>query len=112
MVSDPNGDRVGSLGSTVNVLKNLKLSGNVLICHSGGDAKRTPAYSAMGKVFIPVLDGRPILDHIIEFMEKLPVPENGGVFVVSGDTLLNFNINGVRFDNCGVTGIAYLDGFA
>ncbi len=38
VVADPGGRRVGSLGATVNLLHRLKLSGRVLVCHSGGAA--------------------------------------------------------------------------
>ena len=41
VIADPGGRRVGSLGATVNLLRKLKLSGRVLVCHSGGDARRT-----------------------------------------------------------------------
>ena len=60
VVSDPGGRRVGSLGATVNVLKKLKDANGkrVFICHSGGDARRTPGYAAMGKAFTPMpMDG-------------------------------------------------------
>ena len=56
VVPDPGGRRVGSLGATVNVLRKLDAhSGKkVFICHSGGDARRTPGYAAMGKAFTPM----------------------------------------------------------
>ena len=86
VVPDVGGRRIGSLGATVNVLRRLKrLSGRVLICHSGGDARRTPAYAAMGKAFVPLGDGRPMLDHIVEAMERLPSAP--GVTVCCGDVV-------------------------
>ena len=86
VVPDPGNRRVGSLGATVNVLRGLLAKGQkgrkgqkrqkrILICHSGGDAKRTPGYAAMGKAFVPMADGRPMLDHIVEAMEKLPAKD-------------------------------------
>ena len=62
VVPDPGDRRVGSLGATVNVLRTHFAHPNaqtpklprILICHSGGDAKRTPAYAAMGKAFVPM----------------------------------------------------------
>jgi len=114
VVPDPGNRRVGSLGATVNVLReianlkpqtsNLKL----LICHSGGDAKRTPAYAAMGKAFVPMRDGRPMLDHIVEAMEKLPAKK--GVTVCCGDVIPYLDYGKVDFAASGVTGVAYPDG--
>ncbi|MBR5457271.1 MAG: hypothetical protein IKV56_00770 [Kiritimatiellae bacterium] len=68
VIADPGGKRVGSLGATVNLLKKLKLGGKVLVCHSGGDARRTPGYTAMGKAFVPMADGRSMFENIVETM--------------------------------------------
>lgn len=107
VVPDPGDRRVGSLGATVNVLR--KHAGRrMLICHSGGDAKRTPAYAAMGKAFVPMRDGRPMLDHIIETMEKLP--ERPGVVVCCGDVIPYLDYAKVKLAANGVTGVAYPDG--
>ena len=117
VVPDPGNRRVGSLGATVNVLRLLaqkverKGGGgqrHVLICHSGGDAKRTPGYAAMGKAFVPMADGRPMLDHIVEAMEKLPVKR--GVTVCCGDVIPYLDYGRVAFAPTGVTGVAYPDG--
>lgn len=110
VISDPGGRRVGSLGATVNLLKRLELSGRVLVCHSGGDARRTPGYAAMGKAFVPMKDGRSMFEHIVETMSSLPLPEKGGVLVTSGDVLLDFDYAATDFSRPGVTGVAYPDG--
>lgn len=110
VISDPGGKRVGSLGATVNLLKRLKLSGKVLVCHSGGDARRTPGYAAMGKAFVPMKDGRSMFEHIVETMSSLPLPEKGGVLITSGDVLLDFDYAATDFSRPGVTGVAYPDG--
>ena len=114
VVADPGGRRVGSLGATVNVLKRLKdCSGRrVFICHSGGDARRTPGYAAMGKAFtpMPVDGGVALFDLILANMSKLPVPESGGVLVACGDVLLTFDFEAVDLSGPGVTGIGYRDG--
>jgi len=110
VVSDPGGRRVGSLGATVNLLSRLSLSGKVLVCHSGGDARRTPGYAAMGKAFIPMRDGRSVFDHIVEAMSRLRLPEGGGVVAVSGDVLPTFDFEAADFSRPGVTGVAYADG--
>ena len=113
VVPDPGSRRVGSLGATVNVLRRaLHLqhspSPRILICHSGGDARRTPGYAAMGKAFVPMGDGRPMLDHIIEEMEKLPA--KAGVTVCCGDVIPYLDYGKVKFAPKGVTGVAYPDG--
>ncbi len=111
VVPDPGGRRVGSLGATVNVLRKLRGREGlrrVLICHSGGDAKRTPAYAANGKAFVPMPDGRPLLDHIVAEMERLP--SNAGVTVCCGDVVPYLDAARVRFASRGVTGVAYPGG--
>ena len=112
VIPDPGDRRVGSLGATVNALKLLArrgaARGRVLVCHSGGDAKRTPAYSAMGKAFVPMPDGRPMLDHIVEAMDALP--HAPGIVVCCGDVVPRLDSALVRFAAKGVTGVAYPDG--
>ena len=115
VVPDPGGRRVGSLGATVNVLRRLSKSAEggrkpsrVLICHSGGDARRTPGYAAMGKAFVPMRDARPLLDHIVEAMERLPARR--GVTVCCGDVIPYLDFGAVEFAASGVTGVAYPDG--
>lgn len=110
VIADPGGKRVGSLGATVNALRRTPSGGKVLICHSGGDARRTPGYAAMGKAFVPMRDGRSMFEHIVETMELLPMPETGGLLVCSGDVLLTFDYAAVDLSKGGVTGIAYPDG--
>ena len=108
VVPDPGDRRVGSLGATVNVLRDLPMRGRVLICHSGGDARRTPAYAAMGKAFVPMPDRRPMLDHIIDAMDGLP--DRPGVVVCCGDVIPRLDYSKVEFAARGVTGVAYPDG--
>ncbi len=113
VVPDPGDRRVGSLGATVNVLRlltrrALPARARVLICHSGGDARRTPGYAAMGKAFVPMRDGRPMLDHIVEEMAKLPA--KAGVTVCCGDVIPYLDSARVKFAARGVTGVAYPDG--
>lgn len=111
VVPDPGDRRVGSLGATVNVLRRFrKLTppSRILICHSGGDAKRTPAFSAQGKAFVPMRDRRPLLDHIISEMEKLPARK--GVTICCGDVIPYLDSKKVTFAAKGVTGVAYPDG--
>ena len=112
VVADPGGRRVGSLGATVNVLRMLRrdgrCGGRVLICHSGGDAKRTPSYAALGKAFVPMPDDRPMLDHIVDAMSALPAKP--GLLVCCGDVVPRLDASKVKFAERGVTGVAYPDG--
>ena len=112
VIPDPGDRRVGSLGATVNalrtVLRRKRCPKNLLICHSGGDAKRTPAYAAMGKAFVPMPDSRALLHHIVDAMEALP--SAGGVTVCCGDVIPRLDASEVRFAGKGVTGVAYPDG--
>lgn len=113
VIPDPGDRRVGSLGATVNALRETgwKAGCNerVLICHSGGDSRRTPGFAAIGKAFIPLRDGRPLFEHIVEAMERLPI-NRPGVLVVSGDVLPIFDYSKADLSRPGVTGIAYPDG--
>ena len=60
VIPDEGGVRVGSGGATLSVIKYIKereqtLEGlRILVIHSGGDSKRVPQYSALGKLFSPV----------------------------------------------------------
>lgn len=63
VLADPEGKRVGSGGATFNVLKYISeqektseehfKGKRILVIHSGGDSKRVPQYSAIGKLFSP-----------------------------------------------------------
>lgn len=117
VVPDPGGRRVGSLGSTVNVLrllarKGLAGKGRVLVCHSGGDSKRLPSYAALGKAFVPVpqADGSApsLFEVIVRNMEKLRLPKRG-LLVVCGDVAPRFDFASCDFARPGVTGVAYYD---
>jgi len=96
VVPDPGGKRVGSLGSTVEVLRKIGgLRGRrVLVCHSGGDSKRLPSYAAIGKAFVPVPDGRggtvSLFERIVANMERMRLP-GSGLLVVCGDVAPEFD---------------------
>jgi len=136
VITDPGGRRVGSLGATLNALAVLAQKAGsrwsddsgqkkradlrspfegkrILICHSGGDSRRTPAYAAQGKIFTPVpatgANGMPLalFDLILKTVSALPAPEGGQVLVTSGDVLLTFDYASVDFSKPGVTGVAY-----
>ena len=113
VVPDPGGKRVGSLGSTVEVLRKIGgLRGRrVLVCHSGGDSKRLPSYAAIGKAFVPVPDGRggtvSLFERIVANMERLRL-NGSGLLVVCGDVAPEFDFGSCDFSRPGVTGIACL----
>ena len=115
VVPDPGGKRVGTLGSTVNVLKRVPWKGRLLICHCGGFSKRLPAYAASGKVFAPVARTTAgvttLFEVIVRNMAKLELPRNGAL-VVCGDVAPGFDFGSCDFLSPGVTGVAYLDTLA
>ena len=121
VVPDPGGRRVGSLGATLNVLVELahRVKGDpfvgrrILVCHSGGDSRRTPAYAALGKAFTPLPcateEGRPLalFDLIVREADRLPAPKGGQLLVLSGDVLVTVDPSGVDFSRPGLTGVAW-----
>jgi fucokinase len=94
-------------------LSRLFAGKRILICHSGGDSRRTPAYAAQGKVFTPVpaaaANGAPLalFDLILRTVSELPAPAGGHVLVTSGDVLLTFDHASVDLSRPGLTGVAY-----
>lgn len=105
VLPDPDGKRVGSGGATLNVLKYIAeqegeepfAGKRILVIHSGGDSKRIPQYSAVGKLFSPVPrklpDGRgsTLFDEFMITMAGVPSRISEGMLVLSGDVLLLFN---------------------
>ena len=102
IIPDDGGVRVGSGGATLSVLRYLNAHGGwagkrVLVIHSGGDSKRVPQYSALGKLFSPVPhelpDGRSstLFDEFLIAMSAVPGRIREGMLLLSGDVLLLFN---------------------
>lgn len=107
VLPDPQGKRVGSGGATFNVLKYIAeqdpseedhfKNKRILVIHSGGDSKRVPQYSAVGKLFSPVPRELPngfastLFDEFIIAMSGVPSRIREGMLVLSGDVLLLFN---------------------
>ena len=134
VVADPGGKRIGSGGSTLYCLMQVltqRLGGSltrsspavweqvlgelrILILHAGGDSRRLPAYSACGKLFIPMPGENDSAVCLSLFDRQLPtylaLPEptqgRGQVVITSGDVLLRFDPTQVRFRKQGVTGLA------
>ena len=109
VVPDEGGKRVGSGGATLTVLQKIYEIEKkfhhlrILVIHSGGDSKRTPQYSALGKLFSPVPrllpDGRSstLFDEIIIAMSGVAPRIKEGMLLLSGDALLLFNPLKINF---------------
>ena len=100
VISDRDGKRVGSGGATLEVLKYLHEQKDtfdklrILVIHSGGDSKRVPQYSALGKLFSPVPHELPngrnstLFDEFMISMSSVPSRIREGMVLLSGDVLL------------------------
>lgn len=102
VVSDRENKRVGSAGSTLSVIRELKrLYGNlsskrIMVIHAGGNSSRTPQYSALGKLFSPIptsFGGLPatLFDMFMVSMASIPGRLKNGMLLLSGDVTLLFN---------------------
>ena len=124
VIPDEGGVRVGSGGATLSVLRYLHEQGEkegkcgwegkrVLVIHSGGDSKRVPQYSALGKLFSPVPhvlpDGRSstLFDEFIIAMSAVPGRIREGMLLLSGDVLLLFNPLLVDWSGSGAAVISF-----
>jgi len=121
VVPDRDGKRVGSGGATLGVIKyiaehtgSLDFSGlRILVIHSGGDSKRVPQYSALGKLFSPVPhelpDGRSstLFDEFIIAMSSVASRIKEGMLLLSGDVLLLFNPLQIDYSGKGAAAISF-----
>lgn len=129
VIPDRGGERVGSGGATLEVLRylhnqtssdgiNKKQNGafdnlRILVIHSGGDSKRVPQYSALGKLFSPVPhelpDGRSstLFDEFLICMSSVPSRIHEGMVLLSGDVLLIFNPLQIDYNNSGAAAISF-----
>ena len=131
VVSDIEGRRIGSGGSTLHCLKQIleressdegvqsfeeaeailgKL--RILIVHAGGDSRRLPAYSHCGKMFVPVPDHGPdsvstLFDRLIPVFLDLPENPGGQVVIASGDALILFDFSAVDLSRRGMTALGF-----
>ena len=118
-IPDRGGKRVGSGGATLEVLKYLHereetFEGlRVLVIHSGGDSKRVPQYSALGKLFSPVPHELPngrnstLFDEFMISMSSVPSRIREGMVLLSGDVLLLFNPLQIDYNNVGAAAISF-----
>ena len=118
VIPDEGGVRVGSGGATLSVLRCLKEQGGwegkrILVIHSGGDSKRVPQYSALGKLFSPVPhelpDGRSstLFDEFMIAMSAVPGRIREGMLLLSGDVLLLFNPLLIEWSGSGAAVISF-----
>lgn len=118
-IPDRDGKRVGSGGATLEVLKYLRSQEKafeklrVLVIHSGGDSKRVPQYSALGKLFSPVPHKLPngrnstLFDEFMICMSSVPSRIREGMVLLSGDVLLLFNPLQIDYNNVGAAAISF-----
>ena len=119
VIPDRDGKRVGSGGATLSVLKYLyEQEGSfrnlrVLVIHSGGDSKRVPQYSALGKLFSPVPHELPngrtstLFDEFLICMSSVPSRIREGMLLLSGDVLLLFNPLQIDYNGGGAAAISF-----
>ena len=118
VVPDPADRKVGSGGATINALgvfgKNLEWwrTHRALLIHSGGDSRRLPQYSPIGKLF-GVLPSRTqpketttVFDETMALSAAWAERVPNGLLVAAGDVILRFDSSRVQWDRPGVTGVA------
>ncbi len=121
VIPDRDGKRVGSGGATLGVIKYIaEHSGKsdfsdlrILVIHSGGDSKRVPQYSALGKLFSPVphklKNGKSatLFDEFMMSMSSVPARIREGMVLLSGDVLLLFNPLQIDYSGTGAAAISF-----
>ena len=112
-IPDRDGERSAPAARRLEVLKYLyEQEGSfdglrVLVIHSGGDSKRVPQYSALGKLFSPVPhqlpDGRSstLFDEFMISMSSVPSRIREGMVLLSGDVLSPAQPAPNRLQQCG-----------
>lgn len=119
VIPDRDGKRVGSGGATLSVLRYLREKEGtfqnlrILVIHSGGDSKRVPQYSALGKLFSPVPHELPsgrtstLFDEFLICMSSVPSRIREGMLLLSGDVLLLFNPLQIDYSGRGAAAISF-----
>lgn len=121
VLPDPDGKRVGSGGATLSVLRYIaEQEGKadfhglrILVIHSGGDSKRVPQYSALGKLFSPVPRELPngnastLFDEFLITMAGVPSRIREGMLLLSGDVLLLFNPLMIDYPGNGAAALSF-----
>ena len=121
IIPDKDGVRVGSGGATLGAIRYIaEQTGSddfshlrVMVIHSGGDSKRVPQYSALGKLFSPVPHELPngrsstLFDEFMIVMSSVPSRIREGMLLLSGDVLLLFNPLQIDFSGNGAAAISF-----
>jgi len=119
VVPDEGGVRVGSGGATLSVIRYIRQRETsfeglrILVIHSGGDSKRVPQYSALGKLFSPVPRMLPngkrstLFDEFMIAAASVPSRIRAGMLLLSGDVLLLFNPLQIDYSGEGAAVISF-----
>ncbi|MBR0385062.1 MAG: hypothetical protein IJI05_00775 [Erysipelotrichaceae bacterium] len=119
VIPDEGGDRIGSGGATLSVLKYLHENEKypetkrILVIHSGGDSRRIPQYSVIGKLFSPIPhvleNGRSstLFDELLVALAPVPLRMKSGMMLVSGDVLPLFNPLQINFGGRGAAAVSF-----
>ena len=119
VIPDEGGVRVGSGGATLSVIRYIRqreasFDGlRILVIHSGGDSKRVPQYSALGKLFSPVPHELPngkrstLFDEFMIAVASVPARIRAGMLLLSGDVLLLFNPLQIDYSGQGAAAISF-----
>ncbi|CAG2190353.1 FPGT [Mytilus edulis] len=121
IISDPPGTKLGNGGSTLTALDFLHTEYGdglydyrVLLLHAGGQSKRMPSASILGKIFSAIPTGNPLyqmLDFKLAmywpFLPRMPA----GVFLSCADDFLVYNLGDEtlpwKFEETGFTALAH-----
>lgn len=121
VVTDYKGERIGSGGATLNVIRHLcetdgngigELDKKILVIHSGGDSKRIPQYSACGKLFAPVPRVLPngkvstLFDELLILAAGIPGRVGNGIMIFPSDTQMLFNPLQLDLLSCDAAGLS------
>lgn len=119
VIPDRDGKRVGSGGATLSVIRYLHEQEDsfenlrILVIHSGGDSKRVPQYSALGKLFSPMPHELPsgrvstLFDEFLICMSSVPSRFREGMLLLSGDVILLFNPLQIDYNGIGAAAISF-----
>lgn len=117
--SDPCGAKIGCGGATMHVIEQLEQSvpkseleqAKVLLVHAGGFSQRLPNLSVLGKIFMALPCGDPIMDMfdaLLVMYIDLPERMNPGVFLAASDVIFLYDGTGEwDFTAPGFTAIAH-----
>jgi fucokinase len=121
VLADPAGKRIGSGGSTILCMaalakRDLLRGKRIMVLHSGGDSRRLPAWSAAGKIWVPLerlgrgigpMGSPALFDLAFAELARLSLPASGGVLVASGDAALRLKGERVQFGDRHATVLAF-----